>query len=68
MHNRVLMAKFDPEWAIDENPGCECGHPFYERETVALYPIPEIGWNAREAVCITCHFWFTHNVMEEIDR
>lgn len=67
MLNRALMAKFNPEWAVDPSQPstCACGEPVVEGETVLLYPIPELGEGIRDVVCLTCHFWFTHDVLSE---
>lgn len=68
MRNRVLMAKFDRECMIaHEDPRCGCDQPFDEGETILLYPNPEFeDYSIREAVCLTCHFWFVHEVMEAL--
>lgn len=68
MHNRTLMAKFDRESMVaHEDPECGCGEPFKEGETIMLYPFPEYNDSSiREAVCLTCHFWFVHDVLEAL--
>lgn len=68
MHDRVLMAKFNPEWSLlPGSPMCSCGETLHKDEVVAMYPIPEEDWHYREAVCLTCHFWLCHEVMEELE-
>lgn len=74
MRNRVLMARFTSDCTVEPGPHyCECGSLLREKETVALYPVPDeflnqLGVESREVVCMTCHFWFTHNVLEELGR
>jgi hypothetical protein len=65
------MAKYRQEQAGPGPHFCDCGALLRENETVATYPIPdevlnEQGIDLREVVCMTCHFWFTHNVLEEM--
>lgn len=67
--NRVYMARFKPEMVIgdDPDPQCNCGWVIPEGETVALYPVPEYDdENLRDIVCLTCHFWFVHDVQSEL--
>lgn len=70
MENRVLMAKFDPKWVIIPGTGhCACGSEFHDREVIALYPNPDYDEDGiRDIVCMTCHFWFVHDVLEELGR
>lgn len=67
MEDRVLMAKFNPKWVIDpmEAPMCACGQSLLKDEVVALYPIYGMDEGLRDIVCMTCHFWFVHDVMSE---
>lgn len=61
LNNRVLMAKFDPAWAISTNaPYCDCGEPMYKGDLVAMYPIHGQDLQIREICCLTCHFWVVH--------
>jgi hypothetical protein len=66
MRDRVVMARYDPSaMLVSDDPGCTCGCEFEFGEVIALYPVPEAdNWRVREMVCMTCHFWFTHDVME----
>lgn len=68
MRNRVLMARFDRKMMLtSDKPSCGCGQPFDEGETILLYPIPESDdIRIRDMVCMTCHFWFVHEVMESM--
>lgn len=68
MRERVLMAKFREQ---DGPCYCTCGQYLRDGEVISLYPIPEESddeVSVREIVCMTCHFWFTHNVLEEMGR
>jgi hypothetical protein len=70
MENRVLMAKFTDAMKMrpHESAYCSCGTALQHGETVMLYPIPEFdGGYLRDVVCLTCHFWFVHEVQSELE-
>lgn len=71
MHNRVLMARFSPAAKLipEADDICPCGNSLLDGETVFLYPNPDYeDIRLRDAVCMTCHFWFIHEVQTELER
>jgi hypothetical protein len=73
MRDRVYLAKYKENWVDDPNTpgGCACNHVFEEDEVVALYPLQDESTDeidARELICMTCHFWISHHSLEEMGR
>lgn len=71
--NKVLLGKYRQDTTGPGPHYCDCGSMLRENETVALYPQPDevlnnLGVDLREVVCLTCHFWFCHQVMSELGR